>query len=1606
MGDQRWDLKESSEILVTLSEELNIIVPANSNNPAVYIDVPFDSIQRVDFDNIATQSQQLTYGLVMHLKGGATTNCVLNAAGYAARHVALAFASEKDANTLMRLLMPTEVRTNGFLPQLVSQSGEIDVSAPIPGADELPPAISNSQVILGTASLSGALVPYSHAVSTINPSMLERVPRSQPTSAEHQERSSNSMVEHDGYPQGASHSEDMAGDGTDVSQVDSLVEQAVEIIDVSQRDGSSREETQHQYIQARAPDNVSSKTRVGDSQALTNGTQNPMSHFDRTSITGQSSSLRSHTGLNANQNAQGPRIRPPHQAVSSIKPVESRSQLEDQDEEHDDLYDASPKVGNGQRRSPRLIARGNIPQNPEQSVNSTARQANNKTGPPTKLSRQLPNADGVVESHTQQTADDDLATSMSHSAAGVKTNANSKKSKAPAPAKTKIVRTYSTKPTKRMAHGKGKAMATEGPPNASLEDFDLPPSPTPMQALENKKREKKATSTQPKSTKAPRKNQKQGIPVPTKAAATNSSKGSAPQVEKGLKNKAEANGSLQDSLHDTPRGKKVDDDDDAVWDVDQAYSEQKVQAPRQSRQAANAVKKQEILVRAPDTEKNKVKFQLPSNEAKPKQAGKAQSQPPAARTVKAKPAPAVMSQPRSRRTAAIKANERIEGLDKSDEIVDDEEFVPANMRSKRHAPSDAVKEPKKQEVKEGRDGSDDRSTLREKVSIASSLRKDSIPNSVSPDSSDKQRPDSASDLKAGSSPETVNLVGGVALEALEAAPSDTRDKQAKGSLTRAALTPMMPLHSGNGEESNQPNPTSADKEIAISKPRVSLVPRSAPESLESVTEIEPAHTRPKQDNDTKHRQHDFDATKSAASGYQDQVVQSLPDMDDASHELNSKPDRVEDEEAPLRAPAATMVDKVPEKRTSPRLAKKAQKTPIESTTTRRDPLVAKAPLRASAATMVDEIRKRVTSPRSAEKAQNPPIEPTTMRHDPFVAKLNALMPKPEEINSNVKSRGVLGDTTNAVKRPNTHKAAELAILLKDPDVRAFNEDEAVSFEEVKQVEKPRKTLNSALHVDGESKDSTLKPAGEARSGTGVETKRKIEQVGSTSHKRVKLASQERLEVSARRRSAHESEKTPPSVVSNKPLLIAFSSTGPKNQGTSSTKKPKPPKDIGRAVPTAEKSRKYGIPSHTTNQVQADFASVQEPLELPTELVEHDPKIAVLARKEAPDPPQRTQAEHLKQVTGVATRQASSPEHSSQKRKFAPFLDEPAPWEHEQLTKRQKRNIETPPTAHNHHHKELPSLSPVVIHDRSQRLSSQNTRVNENGSPMPYLIPHYEHVADEGHYSDEDEGKYALAEALLEEQMGFSQEDEPVLPEPSLPHRPLVSAPPILNSRITSYQSRPNNSKQVPSSPHAASAFGTLPPHHIYRDGEIVNAETKEAIIPSIPQDPFLGATQNPQNPFMDALRKSTKIAAKRLVAEADGRRGKGSGSANVRASFIRGEDPDKTLVEPKVRRKYKQVQVPDSSSSSQSGSSIQESQPDEPSEEESDTETEAKWRKALEPHQENMLECLLTISHVSKALQDLLAGADPSSSVWLDIWSTKRLPSRIWSMTMRSVATV
>ena len=1503
MGDRTWNLKEASDILVTLSEGLNIIIPANDASPAIYIDVPIKSIQEVSFDK---DSQQPTYGVVIRLMDGSATNCILNATQYTERHVALAFASEKEVNTLRRLLTPTTFQTNRLPPRSQPMLTDISESILSDGESAEPgPALSNGQILMRTASLASTVVPHNNALSTINPSLLERVQTHQHAFADHQEGSLSSIVEHDEGPHRVHHSMYMAVEGNNIPQNDVLLQQANESIDVFQTDGLSHKETETQDVQARLIDTASFNARDPYSQDFSNGTQENKRHFDRTSDTGPSSSLRWHTDLNAIQDAPEFRARHPQQSFSSIEsavepavePTESKNRLDGQDGEHDDLYDASPKAQDGRRRSPRLLAGENILKRVEPILESTARQARVRAGPPKKLSRQLRNADGVVESRAERRVDDDLAASTSKGA--MKTSAKSKKSKVPAAAK---VLKESITPNKKTRQSNGKAFVTEEPPNASLDNYDLPPSPTPVgSALQRSENKKKAKATPLRTTKRARNNSKKAKLVPTKVTTTTSFHGPAPQLKKGFKNKAKLNDSTRGSVPSRPNDKKVDEDDNAIWDIDQAQSNEEPQTLRQSRQPAKTGKKQEL--RAPKTEKTKAQTQLSPDKTKADRPPKPQTQAQVARLVKVKPAPAALSRRQPQRTAAIKANKKIQGLDGSDEIVDDEEIVPALTRSKLHVSSDAAKTPKSIKTRYGRDN---RPKSGGKLPTTILSTKDSIADSVRPEYSDEQSPDAIADFNSGSSPEAP-------VKALRFAPGESRDSPGKETQTSAAVTSMIPVHSRDGDHSNQPNATSGEEDLEVRDARIDFVSNSVPQLNGSLTRTEPTPNRPQKDVAVKQGHDGLDTTIVAGPRDEEEVKHVLPYIDEAPLQFNSKPDSVEKEVATPQASTASKAVNTQQRRTSPRLAEAAQKSLLESTAKKRDP---------------------------------------------FGEKLNDLMREPKDTNAKVNSREVARDVIVESKRPKTLSSVEPARPSRAHKARVSDKTGVKSLEEVKRVEIPRKHMISALQVDGEGEGSlmpTLKPAGESISASRVEAKRKIEQIGNTSLKRVKLAPRDLFkDVSARKKPTYNARKAPPPVVSNKPSIIGFSKTGPRNQGTSSAKKPKPSLDVETGEPSTLELRKYDVPKSAINRVEVDFPSVQEALEVPSEDMQHE-------KKDRRSPP-RKQDEPLKAVNTIITHKPNTQEHLAQKRKLTPFINNPAPWEHEQLLKRQKRDIVTPPTVHSYCPRMFPDLSPAVIHDRSQRLSSQNTRVNENGSPMPFFMTQNENTAATEQSPDEDDGKNALAEARLEEQVVL-QDDDPTLPVPILPLRPLVSAISISQPKATAYQSLSSNSKQVPSSPHAPSAFGTLPPHHVYQDGEIVNAETMESIIPANPQDPFLGATQNPQNSFMNALRKSSEAAAKRLVPGANGKRA--PDSVVMRPFVDVGEDPDKTLVEPKLRKKYKQVYVSDNSSSSQSGSSTQASQPYESSEEESDIETEVKWRVGLEPHQENILECLVNISHVS-----------------------------------------
>ena len=1477
LGDRTWNLREVPDILVTLSGELNIIVPANKASPAIYIDVPLDSVLEVSFHRRSVLDlPKPTYGLILQLDTEARTSCTLNAIGYTEKHMEIAFSIEKDAKTLKRLLVPTDLQKN---------------SGQSPSDDELAapgPALSDSQKLRRTASLARALIPRRDAVSTIDPSMLERVHTSFPrASTEGQEDSSNPAVQFDEDPRSVGHFLEMAEEGIDVSQYNHFVEQASEGIDVSQLDGSSHEKPQDQGDQASIPKYALAKPRVHHFQAPGDTKQNPTRQSDRTSGIRPSSPLR---------NAPKSHPQPAQQDVSMVSKAQNRRSPAFQNGDHDDLYDASPKAKKSQRRSPRISARGNTPQTLDRLLQSTVQQAYAKTNSSTKLSRQLRNADGVVESRIEHTADSDLAASMEKGAGFSKDGTNSKKSKIPRPAKVQATTKKATIPDKKNAQSREKAAAKEGPPDAPG-NYDLLPSPKRDESTIQTSANDKVTGTRPKTTKARRDKPRNTKPMPMKASTTVSSKEPPQESTKRFGEKAKANGSVKNSDSKRLSGKEAYGDED-IWDVDHAYSENQPQPRRQAGQPTTTLKKYDA--RVPKI----VKLQVDIYKSKHNKPVRAQKQHATKRNSKVKPAPAALSQSRPQRSAAIKANKRIQGLDESDEIIIDDETVPVRGSSKGHMTLAGAKTPKSHKVK---DGGNDRRKFGGKLSIAISSTKHFVPDSISPDFSEKQRPGSVAKNKTDSGPEKVDLVGNAPAEVRRSAASEKGNNLRQKNLISVSGTSATPLPPGNGRSSNQLDPPSMGRHVRSSKAAVAMVPDSVPKVHEAVTETEPASINFQKDDDVKPGKNDPDVTKSAHSGNKEHVEYVPPRIDDASLKVSLRPAKGAEGVSFPEAPTASMTVDVRQKRTSPRLAETVQKSVPKTLVT---------------------------------------------IHDPFVAKLNASLPQPEDISAKVKDIEVSEKGTGASNDANVSKQCELEASSRNPQTTAFITPRVMPSDEAKHAENHRRRLESGMQVDGEDERSfmqSLKFADKPVSASRVKGKRQIEQIGDASNKKVKLAG-----ISARKTFAHDAEKTPAPIVSKKPLVIGFSPSGPRNQGIS-TEKPKPPQHVGKSTCDTGQLDKHQISMFTERLSEGGINFVQEALGKVPEDV--DGTQAGAHASPAPE-----QAQKFVNVKALVTRHAIAQDFQAEKRKLATFVDEPTPWEHEPFIKRQKKDVKTPPAVRKHHPIMIPDISPVLIHDRSQRLSSQNTRVNENGSPMPFMITYNENTVLEEQYSEDDDGKDALAEARREEQCVF-QDDDPVLPEPGLPVPSAGSAVSIPNTKMPAHQSFSNNSKQVPSSPHASSAFGTMPPHHLYQDGEIVNAETKESIVPIEPQDPFHGASQNPQNAFMTALRKSTEFQRKGLVSGDS--RNKDSGTLAKDRSLHVGEDPDKTLVESDLRKSDKKPRALIISSGSLSNTSTHRSQLSEPSKEENDAEIEAQWRKGIEPHQGNMLDCLLNVSHVS-----------------------------------------
>ena len=342
-------------------------------------------------------------------------------------------------------------------------------------------------------------------------------------------------------------------------------------------------------------------------------------------------------------------------------------------------------------------------------------------------------------------------------------------------------------------------------------------------------------------------------------------------------------------------------------------------------------------------------------------------------------------------------------------------------------------------------------------------------------------------------------------------------------------------------------------------------------------------------------------------------------------------------------------------------------------------------------------------------------------------------------------------------------------------------------------------------------------------------------------------------------------------INRKPEIISFSAHGPMNQGSSSIKKPKP---------------------RIVTSMEADDSI-----------------------KAAP----RNDRETLKRKPGRP-------------------VDDPAPPAYEQPPKRQKPDI-TPPAKHMHTAQMLPEPDSIIVQDKPHRMSSQSTRVNQNGSPMPSMHALNERVADtQGHTKEEVPIDPSL-------RIEFHTEDEQ-----------------------GAFEGLSSNRKRKCDSPTAPSSFLSIPAHYIFNDGTLVNVQTKENIVPKEPQDPFIGARQAGTSDFMLALRRESGTEARSEVALLSEKK---MGTNARRGLPPSNEDPDKTLVEGQPLRKQRKhdiISISSTTTSSSSGSTSSRGvSPSMDPSEEDDANILAEWQNALQTHQRLMISVLSDISQVSNA---------------------------------------
>lgn len=269
---------------------------------------------------------------------------------------------------------------------------------------------------------------------------------------------------------------------------------------------------------------------------------------------------------------------------------------------------------------------------------------------------------------------------------------------------------------------------------------------------------------------------------------------------------------------------------------------------------------------------------------------------------------------------------------------------------------------------------------------------------------------------------------------------------------------------------------------------------------------------------------------------------------------------------------------------------------------------------------------------------------------------------------------------------------------------------------------------------------------------------------------------------------------------------------------------------------------------------------------------------------------------------------------------------------------------------------VPKHRSLSFENHVPKISSQGSRVNENGSPLPSQRVGFPRGTMR--YMDEESGSEDAGPRLGDDETTLIQEEYENPPEIGLP--PISAAVAGRSGRFGFLGS--SNSKHGPSSPSAPSGMlSAVQPHTVEADGEFVHVHTEAVLVPSRPQDPFASQQIQRPNRFADKLRRISQTVQgqdRNTVVVPNPPR-----SCRDAATMTDQEpeqDPNETHAEPLAGQSRRQVQAAPTATDT-SCSSSSEVQSRSPSVSNSH---DQRWRDALEPYHQNTLAVLYEISHV------------------------------------------